>query len=118
MLPYRVGPRQRQSGRDEFDKTVKDNVAKVATTRWASHIVLVPTEIGSLWLCDRYPKENVANIRDNYLIPRMKECMYSAGAANVFSALDANSGYWQNEMDKKDIDQTAFVTHNNLYRYM
>lgn len=41
----------------------------------------------------------------------------SLGSTNVFSTLDANNGYWQVELNKNDIEKTAFVTSSGLYRY-
>ena len=34
-----------------------------------------------------------------------------------FSTLDLYSGYWQVEMDQRDIDKTAFVTRQGLFRF-
>lgn len=35
----------------------------------------------------------------------------------MFLTLDANSRYWQLEMDEADMDKTSFVTHNGPHRY-
>lgn len=40
----------------------------------------------------------------------------SLGEAMLFATLDANSGYWQIEMGKKDVGKTAYVAHNGLYK--
>ncbi len=47
----------------------------------------------------------------------MNECIDWLGNAQVFWTLDANSGYWQIEVDEADRDYTAFVSHHGLYRY-
>lgn len=38
------------------------------------------------------------------------------GKKNVLDDRE-NPGYWQIEMDAKDVNMTAFMTHNRLYRY-
>lgn len=47
----------------------------------------------------------------------MDVCSDSMGDAQIFSALDSNSGYWQIRMDDKDIYKVTFVTHHGLFRY-
>lgn len=47
----------------------------------------------------------------------MNECIDLLGKAKMFSKLDGNPGYWQIDMDKIGVDETAFVTHNGLFKY-
>eukprot|EP00171_Calliarthron_tuberculosum_P022608 IDg22608t1 len=47
----------------------------------------------------------------------MDECIDSLGNAKIFSALDANWGYWQTPIAKEDIPLTAFTCHKGLYEY-
>lgn len=69
---------------------------------------------GSLWFCVDYRRLNAVTERDSYPIPRKDECMDFLGKARIFSTLDAISGYWQIEMGEKDVDKSAFATHNEL----
>lgn len=47
----------------------------------------------------------------------MDECIDSIGKIQIVSTLDANSGYWQLEMDEKDNEKNALVTHHGLFKY-
>lgn len=96
---------------------LKYNVAEVSITKWASPIVVAPKDDGSLRYCICYRKLNAATVRDSYPFLQMNECINGPETANVFSTLDANSGYWQIELDENNIYKTVFVTHNKLYRY-
>lgn len=47
----------------------------------------------------------------------MDECIDFLGEEKLFSTLDANSGNWQIEMDKKGVDKMGFLTHNGWSEY-
>lgn len=47
----------------------------------------------------------------------MNESILFLGKAQIFYTFDAISGHWQIDMDEKDVDKTALVTHHGLYRY-
>lgn len=53
-------------------------------------------------------------IRNTYLIPRLDECIDSLHDAMILSTLDANLGYWQVEIIKRDHDKMALISHNSL----
>ena len=56
-------------------------------------------------------------VKDSYPIPRMDECIDSLGDANVFTTLDAYSGYWQVGLEERDRAKTSFVCHAGQYQY-
>lgn len=70
---------------------------------------------GTLRLCLDYRKLNALTKCDSHSIPRNEKCIDSLGDATVFSTLDANSGYWQVEIEESDRDKTAFTSHHGLY---
>ncbi len=45
-----------------------------------------------------------------YPLPRNDNTLDALCSSMYFSTLDLYSGYWQVEMDQRDIDKTAFVT--------
>ncbi len=55
--------------------------------------------------------------KDTYLLPRIDNTLDALRGSQYFSALDLYSGYWQVKMDPKDIDKTAFVTRQGLFRF-
>lgn len=42
----------------------------------------------------------------------------SPGPANVFSTLDANSGFWLIELDDNEMHKTRFDKYSGLYFYI
>ena len=117
-VPYRAGPKMRQYEKDEVDRMKAAGVIEPASTEWASPIVFVPKKDGELRFCIDYRKLNAMTVRDSYPIPRMDECIDSLGDATLFTTLDANSGYWQVEIDPADRDKTTFTSHFGLYRFL
>lgn len=92
-------------------------VAKPFVTEWAFTVVFVPKRDGSLRFCAYYRRLNTVLLQDKYPNPLMDECIDSLGKAQIFSTLNANLGYWHIEMDNKDVEKTAFVTHHGSFKY-
>lgn len=95
----------------------RDNSAEPATTERASLIVFVAKNDGSWRFCIDYCNRNAVIVQDGYPIPHMNKCIDSLRSTTLFLKLDANTGHWQIEIDEKDMDDAAFVTHNGHYQY-
>lgn len=72
---------------------------------------------GCLCFGRKYWRLNAVTESDSYHIAWMEECVNSLSEAQIFSTLDANSGYRQIQTYEKDIDKTALVTHYWLFKY-
>eukprot|EP00171_Calliarthron_tuberculosum_P020077 IDg20077t1 len=80
-------------------------VIRPSKSQWASPVLLVPKLYCSMRFCIDYRGLNVLTVRDHYPIPRMDECLDSLGTSKIFSALDANSGYWQMAVAADSVDK-------------
>ena len=76
---------------------------------WASAVVLVWKKDGSLRFCIDLRHLNFHTIKDAYSLPRIKESLDCLNGTCIFMSLDLKSGYWQVEMDEKNIPYTAFT---------
>ena len=72
---------------------------------------------GSLRFCVDCRKLNSLTVQDSYPLPRMGECIDSMGEAQFFTALDANSGYWQVPVAPEDRDMTTFTCLAGCFRF-
>lgn len=79
-------------------------------------MVLPPTKYGKLRFCVEYGELSAMKVRDTYLLPRMDECILFLGNAKIFSVIDWNSGYWQNEILEVERDKTTFFGHRGFFR--
>ena len=115
--PYRCGMKTRQAVEEEIKRMSGLDVIEPSTSKWAAPIVLIPTPDGSLRFCIDYRRLNALTLRDSYPLPRMDDCLDSLGTANIFSTLDANSGYWQLKVAEEDRDKTSFMSHCGTFRF-
>ena len=53
-------------------------------------------------------KINDKTIDDKYPIPNIMDILDKLGRSNYFTTLDLASGFHQIEIDKKDVEKTAF----------
>lgn len=115
--PYRARPNAREYENAEIEKMLTQNVIDPAQTKWAAQIIFAPRKDG-LHFCVDCTKINADTRRDSYPIPRINECTESLEEATVSSTLDANSDYWQVEVEEINCDKTAFMSHYGLYRFL
>ncbi len=92
-------------------------VIEPCQTSWASPVVLVTKKDGTTRFCVDYRKLNDITKKDAYPLPWIDDTLDALHGSTYFSTLDLYSGYWQVEMDQQDIDKTAFVTRQGLFRF-
>eukprot|EP00171_Calliarthron_tuberculosum_P001947 IDg1947t1 len=110
--PYRADPTQRELEAEEIRRMLAANVNRPSKSHWASPVLLVSKPDGSMRFCIDYRRLNALTARDHYPIPRIDECLEFLGTAKIFSALDANSGYWKMAVAADSVDKAASVSHS------
>ena len=86
-------------------------------TPWVSPIVPARKSNGKLRLCVDYRKLNEHVVREHRQIPTMDEITAQIHGSNVFTVLDAESGFHQLELDKESSHLTTFITHKGLFKF-
>ncbi|KYO44042.1 hypothetical protein Y1Q_0023046 [Alligator mississippiensis] len=84
---------------------------------WASLVVLVWKQYGSIRFCVDYWKLNAITTPDTYLMPRMDTLLDNLGPAKIISTLDLSKGFWQMALDPDAIAKSAFTTPVGLYEF-
>lgn len=72
---------------------IEDGVGERTTVKWASPTTSASKLDGCLWSFADYRLFNTSIIRDRYPIPRMDAFIDSSVEAQVFSTMNAHSGY-------------------------
>ena len=88
---------------------LKVGVIRKSVSPWASPVVLVQKNDGSLRFCINLRKLNSRTIKDAYSLPRIEESLDCLNGAIIFTSLDIKAGYWQVEMEETSIPYTAFT---------
>ncbi len=120
--PIRLSPRRlpitkQEIEKEEVQKMLDQGVIEYCQSNWASLVVLVTKKDGTTRFCVDYRKLNDVTRKDADPLPRTDDTLYALRGSRYFSTLDLYSGYWQVEMDEQDIDKTAFVTRQGLFRF-
>ncbi len=108
---------KQEKEKEEVQKMVDRGVIEPCQSSWASPVVLVTKKDGTTCFCMDYGKLNDVIRKDAYPLPRIDDTLDALRGSRYFSTLDLYSGYWQVEMDEQDIDKTAFVTRQGLFRF-
>jgi Reverse transcriptase (RNA-dependent DNA polymerase) len=115
--PYRCGLRTREAVNAELERMQKMDVIEPSTSEWSAPIVLISKLDGTLRFCIDYCKLNALAVRDCYPLPRMDDCLDSLGAVNIFSTIDASSGFWKLDVADEDEERTTFTSHRGTYQF-
>ena len=119
--PPRKAPIQlREKIKAELERMLRLGVIRKVNepTDWVSSITYVTKQDGSLRIClDPKDLNNVLK-RAPHLIPTMEELAHKFGGAQIFSKLDAKSGYWSISLDPESQLLTTFNTPFGRYCFL
>ena len=118
-LPREYKIKADSSVETELNRMERLNVIEKLThpTGWVSNIVLVEKSNGKLRLCLDQRNLNKAIKREHFQLPTVDDIMAKMPGAEIFSKLDASSGYWQICMDNESADLLTFNTPFRRYRF-
>ena len=93
------------------------HVIQPSTSPWASPVVMVRKKDGS-HRCVDYRHLNAVTKSDTYPLPQIDDLLDQLGQCKYFSSLDLASGYWQTRVAPESREKTAFVTLQDLYKFL
>ena len=79
-------------------------------TDWCAGMVVVPKPDGRVRICVDLTKLNESVCRERHMMPAVEQTLAQVKGAQVFSKLDANSGFWQIPLSKESALLTSFIT--------
>lgn len=116
-VPRRVAISLRNKVKIELERMVKEGVITPIKepTEWCAPIVVVPKPNGSVRLCVDYTELNKCVMRERFQLPSVDESLAQLSGANVFSVLDASSGFWQVPLSENCKKITTFIAPFGRY---
>ena len=79
-------------------------------TEWCAGMVVVPKSGGKVRICVDLTRLNECVSRERHLLPAVEQTLAQLAGAQVFTKLDANSGFWQIPLAKESALLTTFIT--------
>ena len=115
-VPRRVAVPLLPKVEQEIEHMTKMGVITEVTvpTDWSAGMVVVPKPSGKVRICADLTE---LNVRERHVLPSVETTLAQLGGAKYFSKLDANSGFWQIEMDPESSKLTTFITPFGQYRF-
>ena len=103
----------------ELDRLVEEGVIEpVEHSEWASPLVPVVKEDGSIRVCGDYKQAVNKAIRlDSYPLPRIDDLLASLSGGVSFSKLDLAHAYQQIPLEEGSKKYTTLNTHKGLFQY-
>ncbi|KYO28482.1 hypothetical protein Y1Q_0016908 [Alligator mississippiensis] len=93
-------------------------VTRPSVSPWASPVVLVQKQDGTIRFCVDYRKLNAITTPDAYPKPRMDTLLDRLGPAKVILTLSLSKGFWQMTLDPDAIARSAFTIPMGLYEFI
>src|SRR4051795_7088382 len=92
-------------------------IVAIKCPKWLSNKDLVQKKNGTWRLCIDYTNLNAACPKNEFVLPRIDQIIYSTAGSESLCFLDAYSGYNQIKMAVKDKENTAFITPFGAFCY-
>ena len=105
----RIPPHQYEEVRKHLQEMLDIGAICRSTSPWASPVVLVCKQDGSLWFCIDVRRLNNQTIKNAQSLLRIEDSLDCLDGATIFTSLDLQSGYWQVEMTEASKPLTAFT---------
>ena len=110
--PRRVPIPLMQQVRNELDRMERLGVISQVEdpTEWCAGMVVVPKANGQVRICVDLTKLNENVCRERHQLPAVEQTLAQIAGAQVFTKLDANSGFWQIPLSEESALLTSFIT--------
>ena len=107
----------------QISDMLKQKIIQASDSPWSSPVWLVPKKMDATqekkWrLVIDFRKLNAKTTDDKYPIPNITDILDKLGRCQYFTTLDLKNGFYQIEMDPKDIKKTAFSVEGGHYEFL
>ena len=86
-------------------------------SEWCASMILVQKKNGSVRICVDLTHHNQSVKRERHQLLVVEQVLAQLMGANIFSKLDANSGFWQIPLAPESAKLTTFITSFGKYQF-
>lgn len=120
---YRYPYIHREEVQNQIQSMLRQGIIRPSTSAWSAPIWVVPKKSDASgkvkWrLVVDFRKLNDKTIDDKYPIPNIVDILDKLGRCQYFTTLDLASGFYQVEMEPKDIHKTGFNVERGHYEFL
>ena len=118
-VPLRTySPKEQEELDRQVDEMLRTNIITRVRSPWSAPVLLVKKKDATYRVVVDYTRLNAKTEDDSFPLPVPKTTFQALNNARYFSTLDLASGYWQVEIDEKDIPKTAFNTRKGTFAFL
>ena len=107
---YTLSMHERLFLKVELARLERLGVIRRSTSPWMSPVVIAPKPNGKLRLTCDFRLINKHTLADPYPLPTVEDMLASMAGSNMWSQLDAVSGFWQVPVHPEDVPKCGFTT--------
>jgi len=82
---------------------LKHDIVEPAVLPRCSNVVMVRKQGSTMQFCVDYYKVNELIKKDKFPLPKVDTCLDTLNGCQYFSSCDLRRGYWQTEIDERDL---------------
>lgn len=117
LPPHRHSHAEKEEIARQTQPMIEWEVVRRSKSPYAAPVVLARKKDDTWRYCVDFRGLNKVTVPNRYPIPRIDAIFDTLGEAEIFSTVDANSGYWQILIAPEDAHKTAFITHQGLFEF-
>ena len=114
--PYRCNPKIRKEISKQVQDVLDQGIIQPSESHFSSPVVMV-TKPDGYRFCIDYRAVNKITIADRHPIGRVDDSLDSLSKASMFSKIDLQSWFWQQEIHPNSRHLTAFCCHKGLFEF-
>lgn len=120
---YRYPYIHKEEVQNQIQEMLDNGIIQHSTSPYSAPIWIVPKKEDASgkkkWrLVVDYRKLNDVTIDDRYPIPNIEEILDKLGKCMYFTTIDLAKGFYQIEVDEKDVHKTAFTVEGGHYEFL
>ena len=114
---YRLSQPELAELRKQITELLLKGYIEPSTSSFAAPVLFVRKKDGSLRMCLDYRSLNKVTVKNKYPLPRIDDLLDRLNGCTCFSSLDLKSGYYQIQIDPRDVPKTSFRCPLGTYQF-